>query len=97
MINRETLVTSHREWVEAALASEESQRIDVWTKSLAVGSQKFVLETQDILGAGGRGRDILRVGASFVLREHQEVYGGSFSPGNRPIASDNTHLWNVFI
>ena len=90
------LATAHREWVEEALASEVHHRDEAWTKSLAVGSPAFVLKTQEMLGARGKGRDIAEAGGSFVLREGQEIYGANFSPENRPIGSNNAYLWNVF-
>jgi putative transposase len=90
------LAKAHREWVEDALASEAFQRNDAWTKSLAAGSPAFVLQTQEMLGARGKGRDLVGIGGSFVVREGQEIYEANSALKNRPIGSDNAYLWNVF-
>jgi hypothetical protein len=55
-----------------------------------------VLKTQEMLVGRGKGRDVVEVGSSFVLRECQEIYGANFSFENWPIASDNAYLWNAF-
>jgi len=83
-------------WLQEALSSERRQRDEAWPKSIAVGSAEFVLKTREMLGVRGRGRDVVTAGDSFVLRELQEIYGGNFSPQNRPIAPDNGHLWDNY-
>jgi len=95
--NRKALAKAHREWVEDALASEALQRNDAWTRSLVVGSPEFVLKTKEMLGARGKGRDLVGVGDSLVLRECEEIYEANFTPENRPIAPDNAYLWNAFL
>ncbi|SDM80400.1 hypothetical protein SAMN05660860_03197 [Geoalkalibacter ferrihydriticus] len=45
-----------------------------------------------MLGMRGKGRDVVSVGDSFVLRESQESYGVDFTPENRPIAPNNAHF-----
>jgi putative transposase len=82
--------------VADALASEAFQRNDAWTKSLAAGSPAFVLKTQEMLGARGKGRDIAEAGGSFILREGQEIYEANSALKNRPTRSDNAYLLNVF-
>ncbi len=78
--NRKVLAKAHREWVEDALVSEAFQRNDVWTRGLAVRSPEFVLKAKEMLGARGKGRDLVRVGDSLVLRECQEIYEANFTP-----------------
>jgi putative transposase len=92
----EALAKAHREWVEGALTSEVLARNEAWTRSLAVGSEEFVLRAQTMLGAQGRGRDVVGTGDSFVIRESHENYAVNFSPENRAIAPDNSCLWEVF-
>jgi putative transposase len=92
----EELARAHREWVEEALSSETRQRDAVWTKSLAVGSEKFVLKVQEILGVRGRGREVVATGDAFVLREAPEIYEADFTPENRAIAPNNSILWDDF-
>jgi putative transposase len=91
--SREELARAHREWIEAALSSDRYKREEFWSKSIAVGSADFVRKTQQMLGMRGKGRDVVSVGDSFVLRESQQSYGTNFTPENRPIALNNAHYW----
>jgi len=92
--SRAELAQAHREWIEEALSSGSRQRDEAWSKSIAVGSADFVLKSQAMLGARGRGRAVIATEESFILRESQEFYGGNFSPENRAIGSKNSCLWD---
>jgi putative transposase len=79
------LARGHREWIEEALRSGKRQRDEARTKSLAVGSEQFVLKVRENLGARGKGRDVFTTGDAFVLLEELEAYGADFDPENRVI------------
>ena len=81
----EALARAHREWTEEALKSEEPRREEMWTRSLAVGSEQFVRNVQETLGARGRGRALVATGDAYVLREEPESYAANFTPENRAI------------
>lgn len=89
----ESLAKAHREWIEDALRSNARQRDDAWTKSIAVGSREFVLETRKILESQGIGREAVDTGEAFVLREAEEAYEADFNPENRAIAPENGYFW----
>jgi len=82
---RDELATAHKEWIEAALASNRQQREEVWSRSIAVGSAAFVQKTKELLGLRAKGRKVALVGDAFMLREAQEPYGVDFTPENRSI------------
>jgi putative transposase len=88
------LARAHREWIKETLSLERRQRNEIWTKSLAVGSEQFVLEFQDSLGVRGRSRGVTATGDAFVLRESPEIYKANFNTENRAIAPDNSVLWD---
>jgi putative transposase len=90
------LARGHREWIEEALCSQGRQRDKVWTKSLAVGSEQFVLKVQENLGVRGKGRGVIATGDAYVLRESQEAYKANFDPENRAIAPNIGLLGDVF-
>jgi putative transposase len=94
--SQEELARAHREWIEEALRSERRQREEFWSKSVAVGSEEFVIKTQQMLGMRGKGRDVVSVGDSFLLRESHGSYGVNFTPENRPIALENAHYWDDY-
>lgn len=82
----EALVKGHREWIEEALCSGGCQRDEAWTKSLAVGSEPFVLKVQENLGVRGKGRGVFSTGDAYVLRESPEASMANFDPEIRAIA-----------
>ncbi|KIH77986.1 putative transposase [Geoalkalibacter ferrihydriticus] len=57
-------------------------RNEAWSQSLAVGSEAFVLGTQERLGVRGKNRNIDGNDDFFVLREPEESYGDDFTPKN---------------
>jgi putative transposase len=94
--NPESLARGHREWIGEALRAEGSQRNEAWTKSLAIGSEQFVLKVQESLGIRGQGRGVFATGDAYVLRESPEAYKASFDPENRAIAQNVGSFGGVF-
>jgi putative transposase len=92
----EALARAHRDWIEETLSAERGQREEMWTKSLAVGSELFVQKVQENLGVRGMGRGVGVTGDAYVLRESPATYGGNFDPENRAIAPNNSFFRDVF-
>ncbi len=90
----DALREAHRGWIANAL-QEELQREEIWSQSLAVGSTEFAQRTQQALGIQGRNRELAQTDGLCVLRETEADYGTVFGPENRPISSQNLHLWDV--
>jgi putative transposase len=65
---------AHREWVAAALTSGPLQRDERWSETIAVGSEAFVAQVQNRLGAAGNARVVVTVGGVSVLREDRAPY-----------------------
>jgi putative transposase len=84
----EALAKCHREWIEEALHSEGRLKDEAWTKSLAVGSEQFVLRVQENLGVRGNGRGVIPTADAYMLRESPEEYRANFDPENRAIAQN---------
>jgi putative transposase len=85
---------AHKEWVETQLSKSNSSRDDKWTKSVAVGSAKFVENIKGLMGAAAIGRKNMESDGSFQLREHQISYGNVFEAEKSEIALENTCLWS---
>jgi putative transposase len=90
------LAKAHRDWVEEILASDKGRREEIWTKSVAVGSEPFVRKIQEKLGARGIGRSVVASGDAYMLREATETYGADLDPKNRVIAPNNCYFWSDF-
>lgn len=75
------LAAEQNRWVQEALSEEESillQRQDVWTESLAVGSDSFADKMARMLGVRSRFRDVDQYSGSCVLREKGIAYNADF-------------------
>jgi putative transposase len=64
----------HRQWMESKLAAAQTRK-DYFSRSLAVGSEAFVVGVQEALGARARGRNIAQgPDGGYQLREPECVY-----------------------
>ncbi|MDD4457802.1 MAG: transposase [Syntrophotalea acetylenica] len=92
----DALAKAHRDWVEEILASDKGRREEIWTKSVAVGSEPFVRKIQEKLGARGIGRSVVASEDAYMHREATETYGADLDPKNRVIAPNNCCFWSDF-
>jgi putative transposase len=86
--------TVHRDWVNATLGQGRSVYDDKWTRSIAVGSERFIHRTKKELGARAKGRVVLEGGKAFQLREPGVSYLVNFGPKNDDIGAENGYFWN---
>jgi putative transposase len=59
----------HRDWVNESLGQGRSVYDSKWTRSIAVGSERFVHRTRKELGVRAKGRMVLKGEEAFQLRE----------------------------
>nr|WP_320011157.1 hypothetical protein [uncultured Desulfobulbus sp.] len=69
-----TLQATHRQWFESCLKEGIPLRDDKWSRSVAVGSERFIEELKETMGTMVLGRKIVESGKSFHLREAQASY-----------------------
>ena len=84
----------HREWVDASLGQGRNVYDGKWTRSIAVGSERFVHRTRKELGARAKGRMVLKSEEAFHLREPGVSYRADFGPKNDGIDAENGFFWN---
>jgi len=84
----------HRDWVNDSLGQGKSIRDSKWSRSIAVGSERFVHSTKKELGARAKGRAVLEGGEAFQLREPGVSYLVDFGPKNNDIGAENGYFWN---
>ncbi len=75
---------SHAAWIRAALGGAEMGGDEIWTKSIAVGSEDFVRRTRQQIGVTVKGRKVVEKGGAFTLREPISDYGLYSGPENNP-------------
>lgn len=88
-----TLQATHRQWVESCLKERIPLRDDKWSRSVAVGSERFVEELKGTMGTMVLGRKIVPSGKSFHLREAQASYSSLLGDEKYEIAPENCYIW----
>ena len=85
----------HKGWVEEHLGDGNNIRNEKWTKSIAVGSKRFVEDVKSALGALAKGRKPREGGEGYQLREPSAPYGDHFGVKNEDVRLGNAYFWNV--
>jgi len=81
-------------WVDEILNSGESARESKWTESVAVGNIKFIGTVRKELGIRAAGRDIIKSGASYELKEPGVSYSYDFGVKNGTLSPENAYFWD---
>ena len=66
-----------------------------WTKTVAVGSEKYIEKIRFLLGTMARGKKIIKAEDSCPLREPSSLYMTHFNTKNDDIEPYNTYCWNI--
>jgi putative transposase len=93
--NFDDFQSSHRNWIEAALSDNQTQRQECWTQSIAAGSRSYVEAVKNQMGGFAIGRKIRENAIGFELREPQPVYNGFLEAKKSDIEAGNLCFWNV--
>ena len=83
------LKEAHCKWVDSAIQTDNSDKENRWTQSIAVGSKTFIEKMKESLGFKAKGRKIICADDAFELREVITPYGKANN-----LDSGNTFLWN---
>ena len=87
--NYDDLKDAHYKWVESAIQTDNRDKENKWTQSIAVGSKAFIEKMKGALGYRARGRKIICADDTFELREVITPFGNADN-----LDSENTFLWN---
>ena len=80
--------------VDEAISEVDKLRDRKWTESIAVGSEKFIEVTKNLLGIKAKGRKKISSGIGYVLREPPSTYNTDFASENDALRVENTYNWN---
>ena len=80
---------AHYKWVDSAMHTDNSDKENKWTQSIAVGSKTFIEKMKAALGFRAKGRKIICADDTFELRDVLTPYGKASN-----LDSGNTFLWN---
>jgi len=85
----------YKGWVDEVLKSGKTVRDTKWTESVAVGNMQFIGTVREELGIRAAGRDIIKRGASYELREPGVSYSYDFGVKNGTLSPENTYFWDL--
>ena len=88
------LADAYRGWVEETVSKGDHFRDGKWTESVAVGSERFVVDTWDRLGIRAKGREVVGGDGSYQLRESPASYKSIFDHENGGLRFQNAYFWN---
>jgi len=88
------LADAYRGWVEESLSAGDHFRDGKWTESVAVGSERFVVDTWDRLGMRAKGREVVGGDGSYELRECLAAYKGILGHESDGLRLENTFFWD---
>jgi len=92
------LQEAYRDWVSEGLKKQDFRRRKSWlTESIAFGSEGFVRDVKEKLGAKALWREIVGANGSYELREPRGSYGADFGPKNDGLRQKNTFFWDISI
>ena len=83
------LKKAHYQWVESAIQTDNCDKENKWTQSIAVGSKTFIEKMKATLGYRARGRKLICADDTFELREVIAPFGNADN-----LDSENAYLWN---
>jgi putative transposase len=86
---------SHKGCVEEHLRDGAKERQDEWTGSIAVGSKSYIENVKAHLGFRAKGRDVIKGGEWYQLRERPADYKALFEVENEDIDLEITNFWDV--
>jgi len=83
---------THYQWVEEGLHTCRQERNPDWSKSIAIGSERFIEDVKAQLSVKARGRSINSDNDGYVLREPATTY--QIGLEKRTLRPENTLFWN---
>ena len=80
---------AQNKWVESSIKTDNRDKENKWTQSIAVGSKTFIEKMKKGLEYRARGRKIIGDDDTFELREGITPFGNADNPD-----SENAYIWN---
>ena len=87
---------SYKGWLEEALSKDGHVRDGKWSESVAVGSKSFVEEVKKKLGIKAIGREVVKAGDVYKLKEAGASYGDDLDGRMGILSAENSYFWHVF-
>ena len=89
--NYDSLKQFYRKWIDDTIERSRIVRDSKWSQGIAVGDKEFINKTKERLGDSAKGRECIKSGDTYQLRESVAVYGNY-----QDSSTDNTLKWNIY-
>jgi putative transposase len=90
----DALAEAYRGWIEDAIRGDGLLREGMWSESIAVGSESFIMMTKEKLGIKAKGREVVGEDGSYMLRESPASYISILGHKNNGLRLENTYSWD---
>lgn len=80
--------------MDTALRESGTRRDETWTRSVAVGSERYIAGVKEALGLRASHREMAESGEGLVLREPRKPYVCECGMESTALRLDNTFSWN---
>lgn len=85
----------HRDWINQAVEGNNQGRQQHWSEAVAVGSKDFVEEMKQELGFSAVGRETVKAGGDYLLREPEVAYHAHFDPEKVDVSPENSVFFTI--
>lgn len=92
--DEDELKSTHAMWVEKALRKGPTCRNPLWTESIAVGDEDFILSTKEKLAGKAVGRKPIAFDSGFELKEPSVPYNPFFIAEKEALSFGNSYIWD---
>jgi len=87
--DEQELQSLHKQWVKQACLQNQVKE-SIWVESVAVGSEEFVLDAKEKMGAGVLGRKVSLDSDIYTLKEPESAYDAHFDSKKVALSTENT-------
>lgn len=82
--------------VDEAIKEMDHTRDSKWTESIAVGNERFIAATKELLRIKAKGRKIIGSEKGYELREPAASYSNHFATENGLLRPQNAYYWSDY-
>ena len=92
--DEDELKSAHAMWVEKTLKNGTNCRNPIWTESIAVGNEEFILSAKEKLGGKAIGRQPIAPDSGFELKEPVAPYNHFLTAKKEVLSFGNSYNWD---
>ena len=95
LVEGEALGSVYRQVISEAMEDNAKCRQPMWTESIAVGDEDYMVDTKRKLSIMANGRRIIPSSGAYELREPVSAYNLDYDTENDALRLKNTFFWDI--